>query len=86
MTANSFAPAAIKQSSRLRIENNGCMSEPNIASNFDRLALRKNNLSCRLHRLESPVFFMTGGKFISRWRDIAAGCGLCSLLKAVCES
>jgi hypothetical protein len=52
--------------SRPRIENNGRMSEPNIASNFDRLALRKNNLSCRLHRLESPMFFMTGGKFISR--------------------
>jgi hypothetical protein len=42
ITGNSAARVVIKQNSRLRIVNNARMSEPNIASNFDRLAVSKN--------------------------------------------
>jgi hypothetical protein len=56
ITGGSSARVAIKQSSRPRIANNGRMSEPNIASNFDRLAARKNFLFRRLRHLHFLVF------------------------------
>src|ERR1700736_4979668 len=51
ITGGSSARVAIKQNSRPRIANNRGMSEPTIPANFDRLAERKNILSCRLHHL-----------------------------------